>query len=128
MRRFFSILLLLLLMVPLVSPLLAASTADANVPICCRRNGKHHCIMTAAVRSSSNSITRNENISLRESCPYTLTTFIAINLSFVPYSVQSAIFASNVSNPTPLRKTEVKHCLSIDGSHQKRGPPSLIAS
>jgi hypothetical protein len=127
-RRFFSILLLLLFMVPLVSPLLAASTVDTNIPICCRRNGKHHCIMAAELRSASNKTSGTKTLSLHERCPYHLTALIVISLSFVPDSVPSAIFAGNVSNSVPLDPTEARHCLSPDRSHQKRGPPFLILS
>jgi hypothetical protein len=127
-RRFFSTLLLLLFMVPLVSPLLSASTVDTNIPICCRRNGKHHCIMAAEFRSSSNNATGTTTLNLHERCPYNLTSLIAISLSFIPDSIPPAIFAGNVSNSEPLNQTKTRHCLSLDRSHQKRGPPFLILS
>src|SRR6185437_12395136 len=45
-RRLLALSLLLLFSFPLVSPLLAlSSNSDANLPVCCRRNGVHHCGM-----------------------------------------------------------------------------------
>src|SRR6266700_4977466 len=45
LRRFSAILLLALFSFSLLSPAAPGSGADANLPACCRLDGKHHCSM-----------------------------------------------------------------------------------
>jgi hypothetical protein len=124
-RRILSISLLLLFMLPLVSPLFAASTADANVPICCRRNGKHHCMLAKAMQYSSSN---TKAASIQESCPYNPVAPAAVNLPFVPDEVRTAIFADAISDPVRSAQSKVRIRIPLDRSHQKRGPPSPIFS
>ncbi|MDW5264282.1 MULTISPECIES: hypothetical protein [Acidobacteriaceae] len=129
MRRVLSISLLLLFMLPLVSPLFAASTADANVPVCCRRNGKHHCMMAAAIAQRSSSDTgKAETASVQESCPYSAAVPAVVNLPFNPDEIQTAVSAVTISSSAHPTQIEVSPRVSIDRSHQKRGPPSLRLS
>lgn len=130
MRRILSISLLLLLTLPLVSPLFASSAADASVPACCRRDGKHHCLMMmdAMARSSSSDAAQTKSATVQESCPYTLVASVAINLPFVPDEVRTAISASTLSSAADPIPTEVARQISLDRSHPKRGPPSLNLS
>jgi len=129
-RRILSISLLLLLTLPLVSPLFASSATDASVPACCRRVGKHHCLMMmgAVARSSASDSTQAKSATVQESCPYTLVASVAINLPFVPDEVRTAISASTLSAAADPIPTEVARQISLDRSHQKRGPPSLNLS
>lgn len=125
MRRFFSISLLLLFTFPLVSPLFAASPTEANVPVCCRRNGKHHCTMLTAAQHSSSSTGKTKTASLRERCPYNPAAAV-INLPFVPDQIQRAIYAGILSHSTCHAQAEALFHISSSRSHQKRGPPFLI--
>lgn len=128
-RRLLSISLLLLLTLTLVSPLFAASTADANVPACCRRDGRHQCTMAAAIsQRSTGNASETETASVHESCPYNPAAPAAISLPFVSDEIQTAVSAGIVSSSAPLAQTEVSLRISIDRSHQKRGPPSLRLS
>jgi hypothetical protein len=127
-RRFLSISLLLLFTLPLVSPLFAASTADANIRACCRRNGKHHCAMSATAQSAANDAAKPYTVSLRERCPYNVTSSIAAHLPFAPDEIQRAIYAGILSHPTCHAQTESLFRISSSRSHQKRGPPFLILS
>lgn len=125
MRRILSISLLLLFTLPLVSPLLATSIADANVPICCRRDGKHHCMMMAALAQRSNDGTQPKTASLRDRCPYNLAADVTFNLPFIPYEIRTIVSASLItSSASPAPGAAVPR-MSPDRSHQKRGPPSL---
>jgi hypothetical protein len=126
-RRLLSISLLLLLTLPLVSPLFASSAADANVPACCRRDGKHHCLMMMDMmaRGSASDATQTKSATVQESCPYTLVASVAINLPFVPDEVRTAISASTLSTDTDPIPTGFAREVTLDRSHQKRGPPSL---
>jgi hypothetical protein len=70
MSRITSIALLLVFSFSLIAPLLAlGQTADANVPVCCRRNGKHHCAMSMAESTAANQ-TRTLVGAPPEKCPY----------------------------------------------------------
>ncbi|WP_348268730.1 hypothetical protein P8936_05770 [Edaphobacter paludis] len=128
MRRLLSLSLLLLFTLPLVSPLFTASAVDANVPVCCRRDGKHHCMMAKLAQRSASDTGQAHTVSIQETCPYNLFTVIAINLPFVSDEVQTAVSADTVSIRTNLPQTEAPFSLSPDRSHQKRGPPSPILS
>lgn len=128
MRRFLSISLLLLFTLPLVSPLFAASTAEANIRACCRRNGKHHCAMSAMEQSSTNDAAKANTGRLRERCPYSPASAAAINLPFVADSIQTAISADTPSHPTCHAQPVSLFRISCSHSHQKRGPPFLTLS
>ena len=128
MRRFISISLLLLFTLPLVSPLFAASTTDADVPVCCRRDGKHHCMMAKVRHRPSGDSAQTGTASLRERCPYNLVTPAAVNLPFALHEAQTTLFSEIVTASASPAQTEAIHRTSFDRSHQKRGPPSLILS
>lgn len=127
-RRILSISLLLLFMLPLVSPLFAASMADANVPVCCRSNGKHHCMMAKIAAHSSRDANETKAANIQASCPYNPVAPAAVNLPFVPDEVRTAIFADAISNPARSTQSKVRISIPFDRSHQKRGPPSPILS
>ncbi|MGH9596895.1 MAG: hypothetical protein ACRD3K_08875, partial [Edaphobacter sp.] len=70
MRRLLSIALLAVFGLPFVSPLFAlTATSDANLPVCCRRNGRHHCMMSAEERATLSPDTQAFNAP-PERCPY----------------------------------------------------------
>jgi hypothetical protein len=127
-RRFISISLLLLFTLPLVSPLFAASTADANVRACCRRNGKHHCAMGAAAQSAGNNAATAKAASIHERCPCETASSAAVNLPFVPNKTEASVHAGILSQPARHAQTESLFHISSGRSHQKRGPPSLFLS
>jgi hypothetical protein len=127
-RRFISISLLLLFTLPLVSPLFAASTADADVPVCCRRDGKHHCVMAKTLEKGPGNSSSDKTASLRERCPYNLSTPAAVNLPFVLHEAQTTLLSEMVTDSARPAQTESIHRTPFDRSHQKRGPPSLILS
>jgi hypothetical protein len=52
MRRALALLLLAVIGSPLITPLLFAS-ARADLPVCCRRDGKHHCAMGGMAGTAS---------------------------------------------------------------------------
>lgn len=125
-RRFISISLLLLLILPLASPLFAASTTDAEVPVCCRRDGKHHCMMAKVAKSLAGDSVKAETVTFQERCPYNLASPAAVNLPFVPDEIQARVSADTVCNPVCAVPSEAHLHIVLDRSHQKRGPPSLI--
>jgi hypothetical protein len=52
-RRAIAFSLMVLFSLTLIAPLFAPD-ADANLPACCRRNGKHHCMMRMMERTAGN--------------------------------------------------------------------------
>lgn len=113
--------LLILFMLPFALPFLGASAEAASVPACCRRNGKHHCMMKLdATRRSSTSI-------VGEPCPYSSQQpAILVPPSFAP-STSASVFAGITRHPAAAPQAEAQQRISFDRSRQKRGPPALIA-
>ena len=132
MRRLLSISLLLLLVLPIVSPLFAATPSEATLPACCRRNGKHHCsmgtIMGTALQQSSSQSPTAQSSTIREKCPYLLTVQAPAHLLFTPDEIQAVIHTGILSQPAAHAQTEALLKISFDRSQHKRGPPALLPS
>jgi hypothetical protein len=127
LRKLFAITLLVLLGLPLVQPLFALTAkSEANLPACCRRNGKHHCMMSMAERSQLAS--RDPQFQApAEKCPYCPTSVAVIHdNTFVPPTAQ-AIFAALIAHPAVVAQTESKLRISRNRSRQKRGPPASLS-
>jgi hypothetical protein len=120
-RRLLAISLLLLFGLPFTLPLFGASAAESNLPLCCRRDGKHHCAMIA-MDSSQGPSTRN----VSEKCPYSIAPpAIVVLHSFKP-STAASVFAGIARHPAAAPQTEAQRRISFDRSRQKRGPPAQI--
>ena len=126
LRKLISILLLVVFSFPLVSTLFALQgDADASVPVCCRKNGKHHCMMNIAERANS-AQTETQFSAPVERCPYCPRAITAAHIDVMTPSMSASIFSSLVSHPTGTAQTETKWRIAHDRSRQKRGPPSLL--
>ena len=127
LRKLLAITLLALLGQPFVQPLLAwNATGKASLPACCRRNGKHHCIMSMAERLQL--ISRDPQFRApREKCPYRQrSTALPIRGRTFISPVGQGIFADLTSQRAAVAQTESKFRISRDRSRQKRGPPSTF--
>jgi hypothetical protein len=125
LRNLFSILLLALIGLPLVSPLFAMTAMNgANLPACCRRSGKHHCAMSMSERNRF-AATRTGFQGPLEKCPYRPALVTVAHHSQLGLSPAEAIFAGLISHPAVLIQTESKRRVARDRSRNKRGPPSL---
>jgi hypothetical protein len=116
MRRFLAILLLAAFGLPAVAPLLAQDP-DANLPICCRRNGTHHCSMGTGQNSDTPAASAL--------CPsFPQQSAVAPSLTL------TAIIATQPSLKLPLAtlsapsRAETQRRISRERSHQTRGPPA----
>ena len=112
MRRFIAITLLTIFGLPFASSLFALTPkSDANLPACCRRNGKHHCMMTAAIaQRPSSDAGKTETASVQESCPYSPAAPAVVNLPFNPDEIHTAVSVVTISSsvrPTQDRKSVV---------------------
>ena len=120
-----SILLLAIFGLPLVSPLLAATAvSETNLPACCRRAGRHHCMISSAERSQFVS-KQTELRSPQEKCPFCPAAIMASHHPQVGLATAETIFAGLVSHPAAPIQTESKWRIARDRSRGKRGPPSL---
>jgi hypothetical protein len=125
MQRRGAIVLFAVLMVPILLPLLAiqGKSSEAQLPICCRRDGKHHCGMMAEELPSDHSVIGSPMV-----CPYGSTVLtVAHNLSFYPPA--SATFYAGVNEHPAIHAQVTANLLVAESrSHQKRGPPAVTNS
>jgi hypothetical protein len=121
-RRLLAISMLMFFGLPFALPLFGARAAEASLPICCRRNGKHHCAM-----ASMDSYTGRSTSIVTERCPYsTATPPMLVLRSFTPTTAAS-VFAGIAHHPAISAQTEAQWRVSFDRTRQKRGPPIEIA-
>ena len=126
MRRIIATSLLILFSAPLIAPLLALSRdPDANLPICCRRHGKHHCMMSAEMMQAMLGGTQLRALPMR--CPqYPRAITFAQHHELSLHST-ALLFAEAVSYPALHLQTEARARVSSFCSRQKRGPPAFLA-
>ena len=103
MRRAIAHSLLVTFSLLLIAPLFAPD-AEANLPACCRRAGKHHCMMR----------------SLPES------TGAVHSVKYIPEAGQR-FYAEVLFHPGYVPHTSARSRMSFLRSHQRRGPPSPLA-
>jgi hypothetical protein len=121
-RRALAIALMLLFSLPLVSSLTGAEEAEMTLPLCCRRNGQHHCDMP------SEKINEKSGASaVKEKCPYGPPTAAVVLPPLFTPSAAAAIFAGIVHHPATSPQTDAWFRVSFDRSRQKRGPPNPLA-
>lgn len=117
-RRLLASSLLLLLIEPWVLPLFGQRAVEASLPACCRRNGKHHCMMYMAWMQQRAFRT------FHEKCPYDIAPPAVMVLPPFTPSVPASIFAGIVRHPSVAPQTEAQWRVSFDRARQKRGPPA----
>jgi len=127
LRKSLSILLLAVFGLPFVSPLLDMTAgAESNLPACCRRNGAHHCMMSA---EQMEALLHGDHFTVIHSkCPLypkANTTAHHPDYSFVPSAV---VFTEGLSAPETLRQIEAWARVALEGARQKRGPPTVRLS
>ncbi len=126
MRRAWAAILVVLFSFPLIAPAFASSPDDSQLPVCCRRNGKHHCAMQATEVAPGNIASRFVTVS--EKCPYAPFTRCPLMLphSFAP-SASSAVAGLTQGPALIVRAVEAGYRISADRARHKRGPPRLFA-
>src|SRR6266446_6667578 len=92
---------------------------------CCRRSGKHHCIMSMAEREKASP--RDLQISApTEKCPYCPQAIANVHLSLLANLSRVMHMAPWTSHPAGIAQTESRRRISQDRSRQKRGPPPAV--
>jgi len=123
MRRAIAHSLLMIFSLTLIAPLLVPD-AEASLPACCRRNGKHHCMMRGMHQSASKEAGL---ASVHEKCPCLPQSTGAVHtVKFMPAAGQR-FYAEVVFQPAWAPQAEARSRISSSRSHQKRGPPSPLS-
>jgi hypothetical protein len=123
MRRSVAILLALVFSWILILPAFAGS-AESNLPACCRKDGKHHCMM----HPESSSASAAAFVAVGKKCPYFPNSTAAAHVETFTPALNQAVFAGTVWRPTVSPQTEAGYRASHLRSKQKRGPPSFLLS
>jgi hypothetical protein len=122
MRRAVAHTLLMIFSWMLIAPLFAWD-ADAGLPACCRRNGKHHCTMSRMGQAGGN---EKGFTSVSEKCPCLPAITCAVHAAkYMPVAGQR-FYAEVTFHPVYAPQTSARFGISFLRGHQKRGPPSLL--
>ncbi|PYY24983.1 MAG: hypothetical protein DMG62_00400 [Acidobacteria bacterium] len=102
---------------PFFAPVISAAT-PARVPVCCRRNGAHHCSAVAEMLASGGDAFRTSN-----PCPMRQSQQLAsLIVALPPSSTARTETARQVSIGRAVSR---RHLKPIRLDHQ-RGPPALL--
>jgi len=126
MRRLISLSLILVFSWMLIASAFAPG-AEASLPACCRRNGKHHC-MTRMMMEPELAESPGTHLSApSEKCPFFPKgrLFIPTSVHFVALPANGTFYAALQSHPACCAQTEAQFRISFDRSRQKRGPPAI---
>jgi hypothetical protein len=124
---------MLILGLPMISPLFAMEGDAGNLPACCRRDGKHHCMMMAGMMMSSSdgaSVSSNPGTQptvaiVTERCPYGPQGLPGAMHRDWTLDTASAVFAGLMAHPSGSPQTESKRRVSSVRARHKRGPPVI---
>ena len=119
MRRVLALLLLAAFSFPLIAAVIAPD-AEQNLPICCRRNGKHHCNMSG---KSGHGSGYNTAVS---KCPLYPTSGSAQPTGDSGLSPLEAAFGGTMAVSLRVTVATTAHPqLRLTEAAAQRGPPSL---
>jgi hypothetical protein len=121
MRRVLASLLVALFSFSLIAPAVFASDADSKLPACCRRNGKHHCMM-AETESPTGPAVHAARCALFPS-----SGAVPANQTAGLPGISAVVLAGFFNRPVPIARTETRSRISYSQAGQKRGPPSLFS-
>jgi hypothetical protein len=124
LRKLIAIALLAVFGLPFASSLFALTPkSEANLPACCRRSSKHHCMMSKADRDRLLSPKAGFSAPM-EKCPYCPAAILSLHHSvdFVPPSA-NVTHADALSHSAGVVQAECNLRISRDRAHGKRGPP-----
>src|SRR5450432_724398 len=120
MRRALASFLLALLSFPLIAPTLFARTA-ADLPSCCRRNGRHNC----AAADLADQPARQGVKAIQPKCPFfPKANVVPANSNATLLSVVPRVGATHLFSLTGARPDHHRSGIALRGSIRKRGPPT----
>jgi hypothetical protein len=123
MRRTIALALTVIFSLMLIAPIFGPD-GDANLPQCCRRNGRHRCMMRDMGRLSSN---RNGFTAVSDRCPCLPASTCAVQSPVCSFAAAQQIHAEPARRPAcgPVDRGRSRQCFLRN--HPKRGPPTLLA-
>ena len=97
-----------------------AMAADSNLPACCRRAGKHACMLAQSPLSGP---------ALQAArCPmYPRSGAVPAQARATGLATSASIIAAVTSHPAAGPQTEARYRMSYSRAGQKRGPPVSLA-
>jgi hypothetical protein len=123
MRRSIALALTVIFSLTLIAPVFGPG-ADANLPACCRRNGKHHCMMRGLGWPEGY---RKGFTSVSEKCPCPPATTCAVHSQVFNLEAGKPFHALSGRHPASTPRTDALRNMTFLLSHPKRGPPSPLA-
>lgn len=106
----------------LTAPMLVPG-GEASLPACCRRAGKHHCMMGAAQLVGANDA---RFASVSEKCPCIPDSTGVVHAVRYKPEPAARFYAEVVFRPAYAPQTSARFRISFLHSHQRRGPPSPL--
>jgi len=101
----------------LVAPAITAAEADAKLPACCRRDGRHHCALPSDAAPAVQAI-----------CPeYPKPGATPAHSKPAGIRPADVAFAPVVVRPASRLQTETLSHLRIESTLVQRGPPALLS-
>jgi hypothetical protein len=122
MRRSIALSLVLLFSCLLMAPLFAPD-GEANLPACCRRGGKHHCIMHGMMHIGGKG---TGFASVSQKCPCLPESTGAVHTATCKPEAGQRFYAEILFHPARAPQTGARARISFYRSHQKRGPPTPL--
>ena len=122
MRRILASLLVAFFSLSLIAPAVFASNAEAKLPACCLRGGKHHCGM------ASGSETHSGPSASAGKCIFFPSSqgVPASQVAGLP-GISRVMPVGSLICPASPARTEARSRISYNQAGQKRGPPSLLS-
>jgi hypothetical protein len=100
-----------------------ANSPESKLPVCCRRDGQHHCAMAESASAPPSGTKIN---ALPVTCPFrSQAASVAHMAAYLP-EASEAHFAGLISHPAVHEQTQSALRVSEARSHQKRGPPTTF--
>jgi hypothetical protein len=123
MRRLIALSLTMMFSWSLIAPIFGPG-ADANLPPCCRRNGKHRCMMRMMHQPGGN---RKGFTSVTEKCPCQPASTCAVYSPVFKPETGSRFCGQVIRRPACAPLAEGVRCIPFLRSYPKRGPPTPLA-
>lgn len=122
MRRTIALSLLTMFSWMLIAPLFGPD-AEANLPPCCRRNGRHHCMMRMMGGFGAN---RSGFTSVSEMCPCFPASTCAVHSSTYKPETVGRFYDEVAGHPVLAAQTVALSRISFLCGHQRRSPPTPL--
>lgn len=125
MNRIYAAVLLVVFSFGLIAPVAFAQDPDAGLPECCRRAGLHRCSMRTDPGSTESSGPSFSQAKMKCPC-YPGYSWSDSKLSTTLPSCAEAFYAELASHPALTVQAVVRYHVSVERTHGKRGPPTLL--